>query len=255
MLILRQTVMIVTSIVVVAGLSEPTNAVGPIFDETDPRRLTNHCHCYSVAVNEWEWLERSPMTRVRKLKEPRGRVRVLDDEERQRLLDACRASNDPYLDVVVILALSTGARQGEIMNLRWADVDLKRKMAVIHETKNNERRALPLASLALKKLRAFAKVRRLDSDFLFPNRNGSKPADLRNSWLQVLQAAQIKDFRFHDLRHCAASYLAMNGASLPEIAAVLGHRTLAMVKRYAHLSQDHTAHVVESMNRKIFQTK
>ena len=67
-----------------------------------------------------------------------------------------------------------------------------------------------------------------------------------------MQKAEIEDFRFHDLRHCAASYLAMNGATLAEIAAVLGHKTLAMVKRYSHISEQHTASVVTRMNEKIF---
>ena len=76
--------------------------------------------------------------------------------------------------------------------------------------------------------------------------------DLRNPWEKALKKAEITDFRFHDLRHSAASYLAMNGATPGEIAAVLGHKTLQMVKRYAHLSEAHTASVVASMNARIF---
>ena len=79
-----------------------------------------------------------------------------------------------------------------------------------------------------------------------------KPMDLRKAWEAALQQADIEDFTFHDLRHSAASYLAMNGASLNEIAEVLGHKTLAMVKRYAHLSETHTTGVVASMNERIF---
>lgn len=75
---------------------------------------------------------------------------------------------------------------------------------------------------------------------------------IRKSWERILLDCKIEDFRFHDLRHSAASYLAMNGASLAEIAEVLGHKTLQMVKRYAHLSEAHTASVVEKMNNKIF---
>jgi len=75
---------------------------------------------------------------------------------------------------------------------------------------------------------------------------------LRAPWLAALKKAGVADFRFHDLRHSAASYLAMNGASLAEIAEVLGHKTLQMVRRYAHLSEAHTAGVVSRMNAKIF---
>ncbi|MCB1770973.1 MAG: tyrosine-type recombinase/integrase, partial [Candidatus Competibacteraceae bacterium] len=78
------------------------------------------------------------------------------------------------------------------------------------------------------------------------------PAQFRHAWDIALEVAQIEDFHWHDLRHSAASYLAMSGATLQEIAAILGHKTLAMVKRYAHLSEPHTASVVNRMNAKIF---
>ena len=123
----------------------------------------------------------------------------------------------------------------------------------MHETKNGERRLVPLAGPALALLREHAKVRPIDTALLFPGKvKRHEPMDLRAPWLAALKAAEIDDFRFHDLRHSAASYLAMNGASLAEIAEVLGHKTLQMVRRYAHLSEAHTAGVVERMNAAIF---
>jgi integrase len=123
----------------------------------------------------------------------------------------------------------------------------------LHETKNGERRRVPLAGHALDLLREHAKIRRLDTDLLFPgNSNAHKPIDLRKPFENALKAAEITDFRWHDLRHCTASYLAMNGASLAEIAEVLGHKTLQMVKRYSHLSDGHVSNVVARMNEKIF---
>jgi integrase len=107
--------------------------------------------------------------------------------------------------------------------------------------------------LALSLLLEHSKVRQLDSNLLFPsNKNPQKPIDLRKPWEVALSDAEIEDFHWHDLRHCTASYLAMNGASLAEIAEVLGHKTLSMVKRYAHLSDGHVSNVVASMNDKIF---
>jgi site-specific recombinase XerD len=97
-----------------------------------------------------------------------------------------------------------------------------------------------------------AKVRRIDTDLVFPGRKGNRPIDLRFPFETAVKRAGIEDFHWHDLRHSAASYLAMNGATLAEIAEVLGHKTLAMVKRYAHLSQAHTTRVVESMNARLF---
>lgn len=211
-------------------------------------------HTFTTAVKEWGWLDDSPMRKVTKPKEPRGRVRFLSEDERTRLLKACKKSNNTSLYPVVVLALSTGMRQGEIMSLTWDAVDLNRGRAILHETKNDERRAVPLAGHALELLKELGKVRRIDSNLLFPSKeaNPKKPMDLRAPWLATLKITGIEDFKFHDLRHSAASYLAMNGASLAEIAEVLGHKTLQMVKRYTHLSEGHTARVVESMNNKIF---
>lgn len=210
-------------------------------------------HAFTVAVNEWQWLENSPMRKVKKPKEPRGRVRFLDDDERERLLKACKQSSNDWLYMCVILALSTGMRQGELMSLKWQDVNLKDGFIILHETKNGERRRVPLTGHGLDLLREHAKVRRLDTDLLFPSKvNSDKPIDLRKPFETALKHAEISDFRWHDLRHCTASYLAMNGASLAEIAEVLGHKTLQMVKRYSHLSDGHVSSVVESMNAKIF---
>jgi integrase len=138
-------------------------------------------------------------------------------------------------------------------------VDLHQGRITLHETKNGERRVVPLAGKALELLQAHAKVRRLDTPLLFPSKVRDPktkvpvgPMDLRTPWENALKTAGIEDFRFHDLRHSAASYLAMNGASLAEIAEVLGHKTLQMVKRYSHLSEAHTAGVVARMNARIF---
>jgi integrase len=219
------------------------------------RYLAALSHCLGVAVTEWQWIEANPMGNIRKQPEPQGRVRFLSDDERDRLLTACQASPNPHLLPVVILALSTGMRQGEILGLTWADVDFDAQRITLHETKNGERRAVHLTGKALALLRELrAKDIRPGSDLVFPARrilcNG--PAAIRTAWTTALKTAGITNFRFHDLRHSAASYLAMNGASLIDIAAVLGHRTLAMVKRYSHLSESHVNTVVASMNQKIF---
>lgn len=207
---------------------------------------------FRVAVAEWQWLEDNPLRKVRRPPEPSGRVRFLSDEERRRLLAAGQASSNRYLYAIVVLALSTGARKQEVLGLTWPDVDLPRARLLLQLTKNRERRSLPLAGRALEEIQQMAKVRRLDTPLLFPRADGRRPIDIRHAWARALKEADVKDFRFHDLRHSAASYLAMTGASLAEIAEVLGHKTLAMVKRYAHLSEAHIAGVVARMNAAIF---
>ncbi|MBF0192478.1 MAG: site-specific integrase [Magnetococcales bacterium] len=218
------------------------------------RYLAALSHCLTIATNEWEWLHDNPMGRVRRPSEPRGRVRFLDNDERARLLIACRQSDSPFLFPVVMLALSTGARQGELLSLTWDVVDLERRRITLYETKNNEIRVLPLVGAALEEMQKLAKVRHIHTKFCFPGAAGNKPFYLRASWEKAVKDAELEDFHFHDLRHSCASYLAMNGASLAEIAEVLGHKTLQMVKRYAHLSEAHTAGVVERMNAKIFRS-
>jgi integrase len=217
------------------------------------RYMGSFSTCLTTAVRDWAWLEDSPMRNIKRPSEPRGRVRFLDDSERARLLKACKESVNSLLYPCVILALSSGMRQGELMGLKWQDVNLKDGFLILHKTKNGDRRRVPLSGLGLSLLQEHAKIRRLDTDLLFPSvKNPLKPVNLEIPWGTARKQAQLDDFRWHDLRHCTASYLAMNGASLAEIAEVLGHKTLVMVKRYAHLSDGHVSNVVASMNAKIF---
>ncbi|MCP4546395.1 MAG: site-specific integrase [bacterium] len=217
------------------------------------RYLAVLSHTFTIAMKEWGWVEHNPVMKVRRLQEAQGRVRFLSDDERDRLLIACRESDNKQLYVIVVLALSTGMRQGEILNLTWDNVDLDAGRVTLHDTKNKERRGVPVMGHAMDVLREHSKVRRIDTSLVFPSSAKDKPLDVRAPWERAVEAAGIEDFRFHDLRHSAASYLAMNGATPSELAAVLGHKTLQMVKRYAHLSDAHTAELVEKMNARIFK--
>lgn len=210
---------------------------------------------FTTAWREWGWAHRNPVREVRRLKEPRGRVRYLSDDERKRLLAACETSYCPFIKLVVVLALSTGMRKSEIRYLRWSDVDIDQGFIILQKTKNNERRRVAVCGLALQLLRQSSKVRRIDTDFLFPGTKSAKnnePIEITKAWYDVRLRSGLNDFVFHDLRHSAASYLAMNGATPLEIAEVLGHKSLDMVKRYSHLAESHVAGVVERMNQKIF---
>lgn len=209
----------------------------------------------SFAVKELEWLEENPMVRVRKFAETRGRVRFLSEDELPELLKACRASKNNDLLVAVMLALSTGARQDEVMALRWKQIDLKAKTALLIDTKNGERRTLPIVGEALDLLKARGKVRTLTDDRVFPaGRKSKKPdaiADLRAPWEAALKAAKIEDFHWHDLRHTCASYMAMSGVSQIEMAKLLGHKTLAMTMRYSHLSPQRTIEVADGLAKRL----
>ena len=194
------------------------------------------------------------MFKVSKKKESRGRIRFLSDDERDRLLKACEEASNPLIYLLVVIALSTGARFSEILNLKWENVDLKRKMFYFMDTKNSENRAVPISSKAYELIKKHSKVRKINSDYVFARPDGKKPTDLRFQWEEAVKKAELTDFRFHDLRHTAASYLAMNGATLVEISEILGHKTMQMVKRYSHLTQTHTAEVLERMNEQQFKS-
>jgi len=217
------------------------------------RYLAALSHALTTATKEWGWIDDSPMRKITKPKEARGRVRFLDDNEREALLAACQESSNPYLYTAFVLALSTGMRQGELMNLRWEHIDLIKGRITLHETKNGEKRIVPLQGLASQLLQKHFTVKNQNIGLLFPSKEDTqKPMDLRFPWEQALKKARIKNYKWHDNRHSCASYLLMNGASIAEIAEVLGHKTLAMVKRYAHLSDSHTTQIVQKMNQIIF---
>jgi len=217
------------------------------------RYLAALSSAFGIAVKEWQWIDENPMRRVSKLKEPRGRVRCLTEEERERLLAACKDSVNPHLYMAVVLALSTGARQQEVWGLRWSEVNLERGLITFTETKNNEFRSVPLEGHARELLLGHSKIRRIDSDLVFPSKkNPVVRHDFRDPWNKALVVAEVEDFRWHDLRHSCASYLAINGVPMLTIAEILGHKTLAMVHRYTHLNTEHLTEAISDMNRKLF---
>jgi len=207
-------------------------------------------HVFNVARRDFAIAIANPVAELTKLKEPRGRVRFLSAAERSALLREV-ANHSPDLYCITVAALSTGARKGELLNLRVADVDLRRGLLQFDQTKNGERRSVPLVGLALDLIAERLKVRRLDSTLLFPGAKGA-PLAIDKAFRAACQRAGIVGFRFHDLRHSAASELAMGGATLAEIAEVLGHKTLQMVRRYTHLTEGHTRAVVERMSARVF---
>ena len=142
----------------------------------------------------------------------------------------------------------------EVWGLSWADVDLERGRVVFNRTKNRETRGLKITRQVLDLLkRKRASLRVKSSSLIFPSRSSpEKPCNFRLVFIRALKDAGLVDFRWHDLRHTTGSYLAMQGASASEIASILGHKTLQMVKRYSHISEEHSSEVLERMNNKYF---
>ena len=203
----------------------------------------------TIAVKEWGWLDDSPMRKVTKPSEAKGRDRLLTLEEKDRLIVACRASSNPYLYPIVSIALLTGMRYGEITSLRWEEIDFINKTITLHMTKNGEKRILPLTELVEKIFRDLKRSSHQIGRIFCPRKyhNKTQKVDIRASFQKALEHANIKGFTFHMLRHAAASYFAMSGATQGELMAILGHKTPAMTKRYSHYSQKHIANVMEQM--------
>lgn len=207
------------------------------------RYLYSLSHLFTVAVKDWDLLDRNPVRSVQKEIEPRRRARFLSDDERVRLLNECRKSRWSSLYCLVLLAISTGARRGELINLKWSEISLRSASPEIflRETKNGDSRFVPLFGQSLSILRRLKRRCRSRCQYVFPAPgSNNRPYYFFDAhWYRALEAAAIEDFRFHDLRHTCASYLARQGTSLLEIADVLGHRSLRMTLRYAHLADSH----------------
>ena len=208
----------------------------------------------SHGVKELGWLERNPLERVTKLTESKGRVRFLDSDELPRFLTACRKNPELYL--AVLLSLTTGGRQSEVMSLRWGQIDLKAGRATLYAgtTKNDDAKVMPLVGEALTLLQERSKLRKLTDDRIFPPTHLAKKSaflHLRKPFISALSEANITDFHWHDLRHTCASYLMMSGVSPLEISKILGHRTMAMVTRYAHLAPDRASDIGIALAQKL----
>ena len=206
---------------------------------------------FSYACREFD-LPDNPVRHIRSLSEPRGRIRFLSDDERSRLFEAVRQSSWGKLYLLVLLAITTGARKGELLSLKWCDVDLDRQTAYVATTKNGQPKVLPLTDSVVVEL---SKFKDQEPELIFNSEiTTDSPFCFYKQWKKALLSADIEDFTFHSLRHTCASYLAQNGASLLEIADVLGHKQIQMTKRYAHLCIDHKQRLINKVLGGITET-
>ena len=189
---------------------------------------------FQACLELWGWMEGNPCRGLRRLQESTGRTRFLEPFEQDHLLRICEA--DPNLRDVVCMALWTGARRGEICGMRWRFVDLHAGLVTFPCTKNNEIRTVPLCAEAEAMLRRRFRERTLGkSDWVFPAEKSDGPIDVSHRFPKFCKKAGIADFKFHDLRHSAASALARAGVPERQMQEVLGHKTAQMTRRYSHL--------------------
>jgi len=209
------------------------------------RYLATYKAMFNTCVNELGWMTENPVKKIKFFKEPPGRTKFLEGPQIQRVLQEAKALG-PKTHLLYKLALVTGARRSELRLLKWENVRLDQGLIILNRTKNGETRSLMVTQSILTDLEQLAAS--ANSPFIFSREDDPDsllPVD--DIWKKIRAAAQLEGFRFHDLRHTAASNLAMSGAGLREIGDLLGHKTLAMVKRYSHLCDDHRRLVVERM--------
>lgn len=200
---------------------------------------------------DWNFITEKRLKEIRKVQSLQGetkRLRYLSKEEIDRLLFNC----DRHLYPIVFTAVHTGMRKGEILNLKWSQIDLKNGLILIDKTKNFERREIPMSESLKALLRQLHSQRRLDTDYIFVNPDtGIRYTDLKRSFITACKKAGIKDFHFHDLRHTFASHLVMSGADLKTVQELLGHKSLTMTLRYSHLSQAHKKEALKALERNL----
>ncbi len=229
---------------------------------------------------EWEIIPYSPLAKVKPLKvQSLGKVRYLTDSEeaslkenlnvRDRKIINERASGNEWRKVrgyeslpnligckyadhltpIVLLALNTGLRKGELFNLNWSDINLKEKTLTVQgkTSKSGETRYIPLNADALTILKQWQEQNK-NSGYVFPAKDGKRLGNIQTSWENVIKESKIKNFRFHDLRHSFASKLVMKGVPLNTVRDLLGHADLKTTLRYAHLAPDHKADAVALLN-------
>ncbi len=239
------------------------------------RDVTTLKACLSKAV-AWELLAANPLQKVTPLRtEGSSRARYLTAEEESALRNALierdqrlrenrisgnawrrarhqaalpnlsRVAFADYLQPMVLLTFNTGLRRGEVLQLRWADVDLLQRKLIVRgdNAKSGKTRHIPLNNEALTTLQQWRSDSR-STEWVFAGHHGEPMQAVKTSWKSVLRSAAIIDFRWHDLRHHFASRLVMNGVDLNTVRELLGHSDLTMTLRYAHLSPEHKADAV-----------
>jgi len=213
-----------------------------------PATVNRDLACLKSMFNraiEWKKAKDNPVKQVKLFRENNQRLRYLEKEEIETLLANCHN----YLKPIVITALNTGMRKGEILKLKWHDIDFRRDIIYLFDTKNGEKSQLPM-NMEVKT--ALIKVRKHpQSPYIFCSKAGKPFGDIKKSFLTALTNSGIINFRFHDLRHTFASHLVMLGVDLNTVRELLRHKTIQMTLRYSHLSPDHKKRAVDILGQNL----
>ena len=212
-------------------------------DSSVNREIACMHHLFKKAV-EWGMMERSPFDGKTslKLKENNKRMRFLSETEIMSLLDAC----SPHLKPMVECAVLTGMRRGEILSLKWEQV--RNGFIYLEKTKTNEARQVPISDGLEAVFRDIRRREHLKSEYVFTYQGGPIRDNFYKTFRTALKRAGLADFHFHDLRHTFASQVLLRGGTLKDVQELLGHKSMTMTLRYAHLTQEHKRKAVNLLN-------
>ncbi len=209
------------------------------------RKLACLKSIYNKAIAWGKFTGPNPVEQVRLFKENNQRLRFLEKEEIAKLLVNCK----DHLHGIVIMALNTGMRREEILGLKWRDIDIKRSILYLHNTKNGDKKEVPLNEQV--KTVLIQTRKNPQSEYIFCKEDGSRFGDIKTSFFTAIKKSGIKDFKFHDLRHTFASHLVMSGVDLNTVRELLGHKSLQMTLRYSHLSPTHKQRAVDGLSKQM----
>jgi integrase len=217
------------------------------------RYLASVSGLFEWLLKEKHWIQENPVKKIRWPKVNNARERFLTEKEISNLLNACDQSRNQMLGSYVRIALLTGMRKGELLNLRWKNVDFERKQILLEETKNGDSRTIPMVGELKNLLHDLAQKEMTSIDMLlFPGvEDPTKSRDFQTAWKRALKVASIHDFTFHDLRHCAATIMLEAGVPHFAVARVLGHRLLNTTLRYSHLTEQAARDALEHISKKV----
>ena len=206
---------------------------------------------FNIAIRKWKWAKDNPVNCCEMPRVSDERTRYLSEDEHARLLKALDKETSPrWLKPIVIMALNTGLREGNLLNMRWSWVNLFSRLIAIEgkEMKNDKSIGIPLTQEAMETLKELQRVKQIE-DFVFHDSGKCiYPVKLQRAFRKACKIAEIEDFRFHDLRHTFASYLRQSGVDLHTISRLLGHKDIRMTQRYSHLSVENLREAISVLD-------
>lgn len=232
-------------------LDLPTRKNTKLNPATVNRYFSTLSGAFRFACKNLRWIDENPCTNLLKLKSKPKQRRILKEGEDIRLLQACQQSHSPYLYCIVLLALTTGARKSEILNLTWDSIDFDNRIAHIKDSKNGQARKVGLVESVIQKLKKLNQNHNVKKPLVFASKTAFGKIDIKKAWHAALKRANIENFVFHGLRHHFCSIGGGLGASGTQLRTQLGHSSSRMTDHYSHLDANSTRFIGESIEKKI----